>query len=31
MAEGHVTGEVSKQEMTQEAIMKLATGGQKDE
>ena len=31
MAEGRVTGEVSKQEMTQEAIMKLATGGQKNE
>lgn len=31
MAEGRVTGEVSKQEMTQEVIMKLATGGQKDE
>lgn len=31
MAEGHITGEVSKQEMTQETIMKLATGGQKDE
>lgn len=31
MAEGRITGEVAKQEMTQEAIMRLATGGEKNE
>lgn len=30
MADGQIRGEVNKQEMTQEAIMKLATGGQKE-
>ncbi|MBF0707316.1 sugar ABC transporter ATP-binding protein [Alkalihalobacillus hwajinpoensis] len=29
--EGHMTGEVSKEEATQEKIMTLATGGQEDE
>lgn len=31
MAEGKLTGQVNKQEMTQEAIMRLATGGKKNE